>query len=191
MYSTSPAAGRTQSQALAAFALHVEASQFPDAVRNSARDHFLDSLGVALASSTFEFGDAVLAAARELGSGDDARAIDGMVRFPEASKDMPWHADRPAITFYDRLAGDGRLDNRLQADAKAASQAVRDLVISHRESDNFQPFHSADYSDAVGPTVHLPTSRAQIDPWASDGVCETDNDFYKNTDEAAMTRVLA
>jgi hypothetical protein len=122
---------------------------------------------------------------------DDARAIDGMVRFPEASKDMPWHADRPAITFYDRLAGDGRLDNRLQADAKAASQAVRDLVISHRESDNFQPFHSADYSDAVGPTVHLPTSRAQIDPWASDGVCETDNDFYKNTDEAAMTRVLA
>lgn len=122
---------------------------------------------------------------------DDARGIDGMVRFPEASKDMPWHADRPAIAFYDRLAGDGRLDNRLQADAKAASQAVRDLVISHRESDNFQPFHSADYSDAVGPTVHLPTSRAQIDPWASDGVCETDNDFYKATDEAAMTRVLA
>ena len=85
MYSTSPAAGRTQSQALAAFALHVEASQFPDAVRNSARDHFLDSLGVALASSTFEFGDAVLAAARELGSGDDARAIGSGVTLPAAS----------------------------------------------------------------------------------------------------------
>ncbi len=122
---------------------------------------------------------------------DDARAIDGMVRFPEASQDMPWHADRPAIAFYDRLGADGRLDNQLQADAKAASQAVRDLVISHRESGNFQPFHGADYSDAVGPTVHLPTTRGQIDPWASDGVSETDNDFYNNADEAAMTRVLA
>src|SRR5579871_3859133 len=28
---------------------------------------------------------------------EDARAIDGMVRFPHAPKDMPWHADRPAI----------------------------------------------------------------------------------------------
>lgn len=122
---------------------------------------------------------------------EDARAIDGMVRFPEGTKDMPWHADRPAIAFYDTLASDGRLDEALRGDAREASEAVRDLVLAHRESGDFGPFGGADYSDAVGPTVHLPTSRAQIDPWASAGVTETDNDFYRTVDEAAMTRVLA
>jgi hypothetical protein len=38
--------------------------------------------------------------------------------------------------------------------------------------------------------VHLPTTRGQIDPWASAGVTETDNDFYRIVDEAEMTRVL-
>jgi hypothetical protein len=122
---------------------------------------------------------------------EDARAIDGMVRFPEPAKDMPWRADRPAIAFYDTLASDGRLDDRLRGDARAASEAVRSLVLSHRESGSFAPFGGADYSDAVGPTVHLPTTRGQIDPWAGAGVTETDNDFYRNVDEAAMTRVLA
>jgi hypothetical protein len=121
----------------------------------------------------------------------DARTVDGMVRFPEAGKDMPWHADRPAIAFYDALAGDKRLDATLQRDAKAAADAVHDLVLAHRESDRFEPFDGADYSDAVGPTVHLPTTRGQIDPWAGGGVSETHNEFYKDVDEAAMTRVLA
>jgi hypothetical protein len=122
---------------------------------------------------------------------EDARAIQGMVRFPEASKDMPWRADRPAIAFYDTLAGDGRLDARLRSDAGAAANAVRSLVLGHRESGEFAPFGGADYSDAAGPTIHLPTTRNQIDPWASGGVVETKNDFYNNVDEAAMTRVLA
>jgi hypothetical protein len=122
---------------------------------------------------------------------EDARAIQGMVRFPEASKDMPWRADRPAIAFYDTLAGDGRLDARLRSDAGAAAAAVRGLVLAHRESGEFAPFGGADYSDAAGPTVHLPTTRNQIDPWASAGVVETKNDFYNNVDEAQMTRVLA
>ena len=121
---------------------------------------------------------------------EDARAIQGMVRFPEASKDMPWRADRPAIAFYDTLAGDGRLDARLRSDAGAAANAVRSLVLGHRESGEFAPFGGADYSDAAGPTIHLPTTRNQIDPWASGGVVETKNDFYNNVDEAAMTRVL-
>lgn len=121
---------------------------------------------------------------------EDARAIDGMARFPESTKDMPWRADRPAIAFYDTLASDGRLDSELRNDAAAARDAVRDLVIAHRESDNFAPFGHADYSDAEGPTIHLPTTPGQIDPWARAGVTETDNDFYKNVDQDAMTRVL-
>jgi hypothetical protein len=122
---------------------------------------------------------------------EDARAIDGMVRFPEATKDMPWRADRPAIAFYDTLAGDGRLDARLRGDASAASAAVRGLVLAHRESAAFGPFGGADYSDAVGPTVHLPTNPRQIDPWGSAGVTETHNGFYDAVDQGAMTRVLA
>jgi hypothetical protein len=122
---------------------------------------------------------------------EDARGIDGMVRFPEATKDMPWRADRPAIAFYDTLAGDTRLDGALRSDAKAAADTVRSLVLAHRESANFEPFDGADYSDAAGPTVHVPTSRGQIDPWASDGVNETDNAFYRDVDEGAMTRVVA
>jgi hypothetical protein len=122
---------------------------------------------------------------------EDARAIDGMVRFPQGGKGLPWHADRPAIAFYDTLATDGRLDKTLRSDAREASQAVRDLVLAHRESNGFAPFGGADYSDAVGPTIHLPTSLREIDPWASAGVRETDNDFYRNVDEGAMTRVIA
>jgi hypothetical protein len=122
---------------------------------------------------------------------DDARAIDGMVRSPERTKDMPWRADRPAIAFYDTLADDGRLDAQLRGDARAASDAVGNLVLAHRESDDFEPFGGADYSDAAGPTVHLPTSRHEIDPWADAGVRETDNDFYRTVDEDAMTRVIA
>ena len=122
---------------------------------------------------------------------EDARAIEGMVRFPQAERDMPWRADRPAIAFYDTLATDGRLDARLRSDAARAENAVRDLVLAHRESDDFAPFGGADYSDAVGPTVHLPTSRRQIDPWASHGVVETNNAFYRNVDQNEMTRALA
>jgi hypothetical protein len=122
---------------------------------------------------------------------DDARSVEGMVRFPEATADMPWRADRPAIAFYGAVARDARLDATLRSDAKKAAAAVKDIVVAHRESADFKPFDGADYSDAVGPTVHLPTSRAQIDPWADDGVTETDNAFYRNVDESGMTRVLA
>jgi len=122
---------------------------------------------------------------------EDARAIDGMVRFPGAPNDMPWHADRPAIAFYDTLATDGRLDTTLRNDAAAARDGVESLVVAHRERDDFEPFGDADYSDAAGPTVHLPTNRGEIDPWAAAGVTETDNAFYRNVDEAEMTRTLA
>lgn len=122
---------------------------------------------------------------------DDVRSVDGMVRFPEATDDMPWHADRPAIAVYDRLAADTHLGNAVRADAAAASTAVRSLVLAHRESSHFSAFGGADYSDAVGPTVHLPTSRAQIDPWAGNGISETGNAFYRGVHENHLARVLA
>ncbi len=70
----------------------------------------------------------------------DIRATDGMVRFPGATKDMPWHADRPAISVYDTIASDGRLDGLLRSDAHAARDAIGDLVLAHRESRGFEPF---------------------------------------------------
>jgi hypothetical protein len=121
----------------------------------------------------------------------DARSIDGMVRFPESTRDMPWRADRPAMAYYDALAHDGRLNAAVRNDAAQAKDAVSKLVLAHKESSNFAPFGGADYSDAAGPTVHLPTSRKQIDPWAKAGVSETDNAFYHKVDQDAMTRVLA
>ena len=121
----------------------------------------------------------------------DVCGVDGMVRFPEATDDMPWHADRPAIAVYDTLASDGRLSVNLRNDAHAASDAVRALVLAHRESAGFAPFGGADYSDAAGPTVHLPTSRGQIDPWARAGVSETHNAFYNKVDGPSVTRAIA
>src|ERR1700722_9189042 len=40
---------------------------------------------------------------------DDARSVDGMVRFDDGK--LPWHADRPAIALYDTFAQDTRLSN--------------------------------------------------------------------------------
>jgi hypothetical protein len=120
---------------------------------------------------------------------EDARRIDGMARFPDAHG-LPWRADRPAIAFYDTLAQDGRLDETLRNDARTAAEDVRNLVLAHRESADFAAFGHANYSDAEGPTIHLPTSQRQINPWASAGVNETDNEFYKDVDQSEMTRVL-
>lgn len=140
--------------------------------------------------------DALVAAARGDGAArsamrEDVGSVDGMVRFPEATDDMPWHADRPAIAVYDRLAADARLSDVVRGDAAAASASVRGLVMAHSESREFSVFGGADYSDAVGPTVHLPTSRGQVDPWASHGISETDNAFYRGVDGDRLARVLA
>jgi hypothetical protein len=122
---------------------------------------------------------------------DDVRAIDGMVRFPQSTPDMPWHADRPAIAVYDAVAGDGRFSPSLRADATSASAAVHGLVLAHRESSDFGAFGGADYSDAAGPTIHAPVTRAQIDPWAAAGISETNNAFYKAVDQDKFAAVIA
>ncbi len=121
---------------------------------------------------------------------EDAKAINGMVRFPQATPNMPWHADRPAIALYDTLASDGRLDPALREAAKNASNAVSGIVVAHKESGSFEPFGGSDYTDAVGPTVHFPVKPAQIDPWAPK-ISETHNRFFNETDAAAAERVIA
>jgi hypothetical protein len=156
----------------------------------------LDAQKLARAETAIKrFNDAVAAHAREPGVRRavraDVRSIDGMARFPEATGDLPWHADRPAIALYDTIAGDDRLGAALRREAGAAGSAVRDLVLAHRESSAFAPFGGADYSDAAGPTIHAPVKRGQIDPWASAGISETDNAFYRGVDQDRFTHAIA
>ncbi len=120
----------------------------------------------------------------------DAKSVQGMVRFSEATPDMPWHADRPAVALYDTLASDGRLDPALRKAAKTAANSVASLVVAHKESRDFQPFDGNSYADAVGPTVHFPVNAAQVDPWAPH-VTETHNRFFAATDAADAERVIA
>jgi hypothetical protein len=106
----------------------------------------------------------------------DLRSVRGMVRF-DHSADMPWHADRPAIASYGAIADDDRLPDALRGAARAAANAVAGIVLAHKESSAFGPFH-ASYADAAGPTAHLPITRHSYDAWADQGVVETHNDFY-------------
>lgn len=121
---------------------------------------------------------------------EDARSVRGMVRFHDATPDMPWHADRPATTLYQTLASDARLDSNLRSDARAAAQSVNALVLAHDESRHFAPFDGASYRDVSGPTVHFPVNPQQVDPWAPN-VSETHNRFFAATDAAAAERVVA
>ncbi len=119
----------------------------------------------------------------------DARAIDGMVRFP-AGKALPWRADRPAVALYDTLAQDGRLGNDVRAAAGTARDAIAATVLAHREVADYAPFDDADYSDAFGPTIHFPVSRNQVDPWAPK-ISETDNAFYGAVGATDLAKVIA
>jgi hypothetical protein len=108
---------------------------------------------------------------------EDARAIDGMVRF-RGTAGMPWHADRPALALYDTLASDGRLPESVRDAAKRASQAVAAPVLAHAEGAGYAP------------TVHFPVTPRQIDPWAPQ-VSETDNAFYKSVGAGDLADALA
>ncbi len=88
----------------------------------------------------------------------DIASVKGMVRFPDATPDMPWHADRPAIAMYDTIAADAKVSSQLRDDARAAADATRALVLAHKESRGFAPFDGASYADAAGPTIHAPLS---------------------------------
>ena len=118
----------------------------------------------------------------------DIASVKGMARF-DHSADMPWHADRPALATFDRIAADERLPQSVRTAASAASRAVGALVMAHAESADFGPFH-ASYADAAGPTVHLPTTRRSYDGWAEDGVSETANDFFDAVDGRGFARAI-
>jgi hypothetical protein len=105
----------------------------------------------------------------------DAKRIDGMVRFTR--ENLPWHADRPALALYDTFARDARLPDDVRSAASGARDAVGATVLAHAETRGYAPFGDADYTDAVGPTVHFATTAKQRDPWAP-GVSETDTRFY-------------
>jgi len=78
-------AGRTEAEAIADFALGLDLSTVPPAVVDLAKEHFLDVLGIALASSTWDFGRAVLQGVRELGDGAQATGIGSGAKLPPAS----------------------------------------------------------------------------------------------------------
>lgn len=75
----------TESAKLASFALNLQLSDVPEAVQRLAKEHLLDVLGIAIASTKFEFGRAVLAGVRELGEGTQATALGSGVKMPAAS----------------------------------------------------------------------------------------------------------
>jgi hypothetical protein len=138
------------------------------------------------------FNDAVASEATgRLAIRRDVASVEGMVRFSEATPDMPWHADRPAIAVYSAIASDASLPAQLRGDARAAADATRALVMAHTESRAFGPFDGSSYADAVGPTIHAPLARKQIDPWASHGISETNNAFYDTVDQAKFVRAVA
>jgi len=154
----------------------------------------LDPKNIALVEGSVKTLDSALAASAQDGATravirEDAKAVDGMVRFPKG-KHLPWRADRPALALYDTFAEDGRLPASVRSAAQDASGAISGTVLAHREDGDFAPFAHADYGDAVGPTVHFPLNHAQIDPWAPK-VSETDNAFYKTVGADKLTKVIA
>lgn len=121
----------------------------------------------------------------------DVSSVEGMVRFSASTPDMPWHSDRPAIALYDTIASDAALPQNVRTEAKAASDAVRALVLAHKESRGYGPFDGSSYRDAVGPTIHAPVTSKQVDPWASHGISETNNAFYDAVDQSKFVRAVA
>ncbi len=72
------------SEVLADFALGLKLSDIPKDLVLKAKGHLLDGLGIALASSAFDFAAPILNAAKMLGHGDEAHAIASGVALPAA-----------------------------------------------------------------------------------------------------------
>ena len=75
----------TYAEQLAAFAIDLQRADIPAQIWNQAKLHFLDTLGIAIASSRTEFGAVALAAAQQLGEGHEAQAIGTGTPFPASS----------------------------------------------------------------------------------------------------------
>ncbi len=99
------ALAQTESEKIAQFALNLKLDDVPADVMTLAKEHFLDVIGIALASSQFDIGQSVLQGARELGSGDDAMAIGSGVRLPAASAALVNGVLAHALDFDDTHIG--------------------------------------------------------------------------------------
>ncbi|MDN6860235.1 MmgE/PrpD family protein [Pseudomonas sp. CAN2814] len=75
----------TDSERIADFALHLDLDAVPAAVQTLAKEHLLDVLGIALASSSFDFGRAAIRGVRALGNGDQASLLGSSERLPATS----------------------------------------------------------------------------------------------------------
>lgn len=75
----------TLADQLAGFALDLSWDAIPEEVVGLAKAHFLDALGIALASSVTDFGKSVLNAAMSMGQADQATAVGSGVRLPATS----------------------------------------------------------------------------------------------------------
>ena len=73
------------SQELASFAADLSIDDIPGPVRDRATLHLADCLGIAAASSTMDFGEAVHRAGIRLGRGDESRVLGWGTRLPAAS----------------------------------------------------------------------------------------------------------
>jgi 2-methylcitrate dehydratase PrpD len=75
----------TEASRLAKFALELNMEDIPSDVLTLAKEHFLDAFGIALASTGFDFGRAILSGASNLGEGTGTTAIGSGVKLPAAS----------------------------------------------------------------------------------------------------------
>ena len=76
---------RAEAEQIARFALGLSLDAIPTEVIELAKEHLLDVLGIALASTQFDFGPVVLEAAKTFGSGTQATAIGSGAALPAPS----------------------------------------------------------------------------------------------------------
>ncbi|MGC3986801.1 MAG: MmgE/PrpD family protein [Pseudorhodoferax sp.] len=98
-------ASPTESERIADFALNLQLADVPADVLALAKEHLLDVIGIALASSRFDIGESVLEGARALGHGNDATAIGSGTRLPAASAALVNGVLAHALDFDDTHIG--------------------------------------------------------------------------------------
>ena len=100
-----PTTGPTESEHIADFALGLKLADIPADVLALAREHLLDVIGIALASSRFDIGTSVLQGAQALGTGSEATAIGSGARLPAASAALVNGVLAHALDFDDTHIG--------------------------------------------------------------------------------------
>ena len=96
---------QTESEKIAEFALNIKLKDVPAEVLTLAKEHFLDVIGIALASSKFDIGRSVLKASIELGEGMQATAIGSGRRLPASSAALVNGVLAHALDFDDTHIG--------------------------------------------------------------------------------------